>query len=275
MPRLSLKLFNTFEISRDGQMVTGFVSTKVRGLLGYLAVEAAQPHLREELAVLLWPERSHGSARTNLRQALANLRSVLDDEEAEKPLLLITRDYVQFNRAGDYWIDVGRFSELLDSCDSHVHRRATICMSCEQRLTQALALYRGPFLDHFFAGDSDSYDEWSGIVRERLHLRATAGLAQLISYYEQYSAYPKVCNVARRLIELDPWREEAHRALMQALWLSGERATALNQYERCRQALLAELAIEPDAETVALYERIRTCASKAEPQHSLPRQRQS
>ncbi len=38
---------------------------------------------------------------------------------------------------------------------------------------------------------------------------------------------------------------------------SGQRTSALAQYEACRQALADELGIEPDPETTGLYEQIR------------------
>ena len=53
MPRLILSLLGTFQVTLDGQQVTGFKSDKVRALLAYLAVETDRPHRREVLAGLL------------------------------------------------------------------------------------------------------------------------------------------------------------------------------------------------------------------------------
>ena len=63
---------------------------------------------------------------------------------------------------------------------------------------------------------------------------------------------------ASRLLALDPTNEQAHRALMQFHARSGRRDLALRQYEKCRAALKAELGIEPDAPTLALFEDIST-----------------
>mgnify|MGYP000459522714 CR=1 FL=1 len=46
-----------------------------------------------------------------------------------------------------------------------------------------------------------------------------------------------VVNTAQQLLKLDNLREDWHRALMEAYAQLGKRATALEQYERCRQAL--------------------------------------
>jgi hypothetical protein len=61
----------------------------------------------------------------------------------------------------------------------------------------------------------------------------------------------------RRLLALEPWREEAHRYLMLLLARDGQRSAALAQFEICRQMLVDELDVEPGPETITLYEQIR------------------
>ena len=60
----------------------------------------------------------------------------------------------------------------------------------------------------------------------------------------------------QRIIELQPWQEEAHQA-MRLLALAGRRSEALVQFLRCRDLMMRELGAEPGPETVALRERIR------------------
>src|SRR5262249_49563193 len=66
----------------------------------------------------------------------------------------------------------------------------------------------------------------------------------------------------RRLIAFDPTHEGASRALMRALAELGERAQALREYERCRNALRRALDIEPSPETRALANAIRTFSGR-------------
>jgi hypothetical protein len=91
MAHLSLSLLGPFQVTLDGQAVTGFKSNKVRALLAYLAVEAHRPHRREVLAGLLWPDWPDRDALSNLRYALSDLRRVISDRTAEPPFLLIPR----------------------------------------------------------------------------------------------------------------------------------------------------------------------------------------
>ncbi len=113
MARLSLSLLGPLQVTLDRQPVTHFVYDKARALLVYLAVEAGQPHSREVLAGLLWPDLPEAAARTNLRQVLTTLRHAIADHAAQPPFLLITRETIQLNPAGDYALDVTAFTTLL------------------------------------------------------------------------------------------------------------------------------------------------------------------
>jgi predicted ATPase/Tfp pilus assembly protein PilF len=244
-------------VHRDGQAVTSFESAKVRALLAYLAVEADRPHHRDTLAGLLWPEQPSQVARNNLRQALANLRQALGDRSAIPPVLLITRETIQFNRASDHSLDLADFLAQLAACETHQHRRPDACGSCAERLARAVALYKDDFLAGFFLSDSIGFEEWVLLRREDLHQRASAALAILTTYHQRRGNDEQARQYAWRQLELDPWREEAHRQLMRVLLQRGERSAALAQYEACRRILADELGVEPDDETTTLYEQIR------------------
>ena len=106
MGRLEIYLFGSFHVTIDNRPLIDFESDKARALLAYLAVEEDRPHRREALAGLLWSDTPERIARTNLRSALANLRQVLQDHQAQQPFLEVTRQTIQFNRASDAWVDV-------------------------------------------------------------------------------------------------------------------------------------------------------------------------
>src|SRR5512137_1700980 len=119
MPTLHLHLFDEFQVSLDGQPVTSFGYNKVRALLVYLVVERGHLHKRTALAGLLWPDQPETAAHDSLRNALVKLRHAIHDAEADPPYLLVTKDSIQFNLASDHWLDVRRFTDLLDTCHTH------------------------------------------------------------------------------------------------------------------------------------------------------------
>ena len=258
MTNLQISLFGAYQVALDSTPLTEFESVKVRALLAYLAVERTRPHSRDTLAGLFWSEQSDTAARRNLRQALSNLRKTLRDDRAASPFLLVTRSAVQFDPHSSHTLDVARFSNLLETCDRHRHRRLGACGACVRRLEQAVALYRGDFLRGFYIEDSVAFQDWVILTRERYHRQTVQTLSALVDYHEARRDYRTARRYANLQVELDPWREEAHRRLMRLLALSGERSAALMQFTRCRKTLKRELGVPPSPETRVLYERIKT-----------------
>ena len=247
MSRLTLALLGPPQIQLDGQAVH-WTYGKVQALLIYLAVEAHRVHTREHLASLLWPEYPNANARGNLRHALAHLRKTLDDSHAAPPFLYVTRDAVQFNRASNYWLDAEAF----------LRQTTSTCASAEAicRLEEAVRLYQGSFIEGFSPGDTSAFEEWARQVAERLERQVLGALYRLVEGYAARGQLEPACAHARRLLELAPWEEEAHRQLMRLLARNGQRSAALVQYEVCRRLLAEELGVEPAPETIALYEQI-------------------
>ncbi|MBN1975799.1 MAG: PD40 domain-containing protein [Anaerolineae bacterium] len=246
MVRLSLSLLGPFQAALDGEPIVAFESNKVRALLAYLAVEADRPHSREKLAGLLWPERSDQDASANLRYALSNLRAAIENRAASPPFLLVSRQTIQFDPAGDAWVDATAFGELLASPAPSL-----------SDLEQAVNLYGGEFLEGFFVGDSVAFEEWALLKREQLDRQMRSALHHLAAMHEQRGEYERALSYAWRQVELDPWQGQARRQLMRLLALSGQRAAALAQYEAFRRALAEELGVEPGRATTELYEQIR------------------
>ncbi len=252
MPHLALSCFSPFQAALDGERLTRFHSAKAQALLAYLALEADQPHPREKVATLLWPLDSEVSARGSLRQTLYELRKLLGDrDDLDSPFLLVTRQTVQFNRESHHTLDVTEFLSAIR----------------DGKLEQAAALYRGELLAGLSC-ESEPFEEWLRQSRARFHNLAVDVCFKLTDQVLKQGILSQARTYAQRQLALEPWREEAHRQLMTALALSGERSAALAQYETCRRVLADELGVDPDAETTALYEQIK--AGKLRGQRSDP-----
>jgi DNA-binding SARP family transcriptional activator len=109
---------------------------------------------------------------------------------------------------------------------------------------------------YFYVREAPDFEQW--VLVQRAHFREAVlqGLHTLANWHEQQGDLTAAIAHTRRLLTLEPWQEEAHRQLMTRLARSGQRAAALAQFESCRQVLAEELAVEPDAETLALLEAI-------------------
>ena len=270
MARLEIALLGAFQVSKDGDPITQFETDPARALLAYLALHAGTPFRRDTLADMLWPEQARVEALHALRQTLNRLRRAIENE-SNPPYLHVTRQTIQFNVESDYWLDTDAFTGLTDTIPEHAHRRLEACCTCMQQLTQAADLYRGDLLSGFNL-DSLPFQEWLTMEREHLHRQVMEALYQLAACHNQRGEYKQAQHYAHRQLMLEPWREEAHRQLMAALALSGQRSAALAQYEVCRRTLAEELGVEPEKETLFLYERIRdgNLQTSQVPPHNLP-----
>jgi len=255
MTTLELSCLGHVEIKQDGQLVEGFVSAKAQALLIYLAV-TNQSHSRESLTGLFWGDKPENRARANLRKALSNLRQLVGE------YVSTTDQTVAFNHTETYSLDAAAFEAGLAAVETTSPDLFT--------LREAVELYRGDFLAGFSVGGAQPFEEWVLVERERLRRMVIEALQELAVAYTARGEYAAGIEVTNRLLALEPWQEEAHRQLMTLLARSGQRNTALAQYETCRRILAEELGVEPLPETQALYHRLKT-RREATP-HNLPSQ---
>lgn len=259
MGGLQLNLFGKPEVILNGAPITAFESAKSPALLAYLAI-TGQAHSRDTLATLLWGDLPEATAKRNLTKALTNLRQLLE------PYLLIERHSIAFNHQAHATVDAVIFQAAVESS-------ALLKPDNPERdlapLRQAVSLYRGDFLEGFYVKNALEFEEWALGQREYLRELMLQALRRLTEQSARLETNPAIAlDYCRRWLGLEPWQEAAHRQMMLLLARSGQRDAALAQYETCRQVLVEEFGVEPTAETVALYERIK--ASGTLPPHNLP-----
>jgi DNA-binding SARP family transcriptional activator/TolB-like protein len=198
-------------------------------LLLYLGVE--RDVAREEVVAMFWPDRDTARGKHALRQMLYELRQVL----------------------GEAWIDMRRDRIVVSAAVDAVEFESAMEGG---RLTDALALYGGPFL-HGFSLDNRSFEAWADRRRghlARLHRRLQRDhIAALVAAGQADDAL----NAARHWVELDPLDDEAAHTLIERLAAAGQRTAALQYYDNYVRQLDAELEVEPLEETQALVASIR------------------
>lgn len=250
-----LSCFGALRVEDPQRGVLSFHGRKTGALLVYLAVEAGQPHSREMLAGLLWPELPEPDARNNLRVALARLSSALAGGAVQG-----TRHSVQLEPGLDLELDAARFEQLIAETRRHPHPHRSDCVECHPKLIRAIELYRGDFLQDFHLDGCTEFEEWQLVRRERYHLQAVEALADLSDFYENAGDYALAERFARQQIALEPLREEGHRRLMRLLYYQHQRSAALGQFQTCQRLLRQELGVEPEEETLKLYRQIEVAA---------------
>ncbi|MCB8924637.1 MAG: tetratricopeptide repeat protein [Ardenticatenaceae bacterium] len=244
---LTIRCLGGLHIWLADTAVTHFASRKADALLVYLACNP-RPHPRETLATLLWPDNDQTRALANLSVILTSLRKQLDS------YLVAERHTVSFNYERPVVLDVAQFEQAIAQAQPHGGK---ITRTVAAQLQTAVSLYKGDFLAGFNLRGVPEFEAWVLLEQERLRQLMLDALADLITFHQQRGQFSEGIQYAQQLLALDPLQEETHRQLMQLYVLDNQRPAALAQYEQCSTILDEELGVEPDEETVALYEAIR------------------
>ncbi len=240
---LTIQTFGGLTIELDGARVTGFASRKAEALFVYLACQNAEIP-REVAATLLWSDTSQSRALANLSVMLTSLRKQLGD------YLQTTRHTVGLDHERGFVLDVATFV-------SATSMRGELTRSTAAQLAVAVDLYHGDFLIGFSVRHAPEFEGWVVLEQERLRQRLFSALERLTAYFVERGQLRRAITYARQLVQHDALNEEAQRQLIDLLWRDGQQAAAVAQCEACRQVLWEELEVEPEEETVALFEMVQ------------------
>lgn len=203
-------------------------------LLAMLAAAGQNGLRRDKLIAGLWSESPAENARHALEQLLYSVRR-------------------QFPPGGPFeGVDPLRLDpEIIESdvqeFESALRRGAP---------GEAVALYRGPFLDGFFLGDG-GFEEWAEGERRRLAGGYAEALHRLAREAGAERHHTEAIAWWSRLASLDPLSERSALGLARALAQAGDPASALRQAHAYAEHIREELGVAPTPEHAAFVQRIR------------------
>lgn len=244
MSAIRLNLLGEFQcLGSDGNPLAISLA-KEQGILAILALSKDSKCSRSRIIDLLWSSRGEEQGRTSLRQSLYSLKKTFGNNADN--VLQIDRKHIALN-PGRVISDVAQFLELITS-------------SKIEDLENAVPLYKGELLEGLIIRDQ-VWDEWLSLEREGLGSKIAELLGSLIDRYTTESRPQKLIDSGRRLVELDPFQEQGHRALMRGYAETNQRPLALKQFERCQELLRKELNTSPSSETQELLSQIKAGGS--------------
>jgi DNA-binding SARP family transcriptional activator len=216
---MSLQLLGCFRLSVASR--TTHLPLQAQRLIAYLAVSEA-PIPRKPLAERLWPFTSQARAQANLRTALWKVRqeapqSVTVGQEAVELDSGVSVDYRDLVRT-PIWEDLAS-------------------MLSEMRVVAQLRSDLLPGWD----------EEWLMIARERSRQLRMRCLEDLSRFYLGSGNTLAAIEAAFASIEIEPLRESAHLALIEAHVADGNMAEAVHQAARLQDLVRNELGVAPSA----------------------------
>jgi DNA-binding SARP family transcriptional activator len=233
---LGLRTFAFLEFEGTDRPFTGAaVRPRPLALLVMVALAHSRGISRDTLLAYFWPESDSEHARNCLKQTLFTLRRDVDGN-----LFLADRGFLRVNPAV-LTIDVLEFDAAWTRC----------------AYGDAVALYRGPFLDGFHIPYLRELGQWIESERLRLAQRYQASLERLAT--EAYHAGDRSRAVKwwRQLATLDPLSSRIAIEFMRALSSIGERTHALEHARLHERLIRQEFGAPPDAEVTAYAQWLR------------------
>jgi len=236
---IQARLLGKFAIYIRGNEIS-LPAGKVRTLAAYLFWKQGEWIRRDFLRGMLWGDVDQERASGSLPVAFHSLRKVLAD--APSNVLDVCRDGVRISAGRDLRVDVFAFEQQAITSMQTVSGDVA-------SLTEAVALYRGSFLE-------DCNENWCLAERRRLSDIYIRVLRELTNKLYASSLYQAAASYARAWATEDPLDEAAHRNLMRVYMAMGQRSRAIDQFEACRSVLAVEMGISPSPETLNLYKEI-------------------
>jgi DNA-binding SARP family transcriptional activator len=232
---IQCRTLGPIEISVDGNPAPPeLLWRKHLALLIYLARSPRQTRSRDHLIGMLWGDRTESAARHSLSEALRVIRRHVGRDELE-----LSAGQVRLG-PGAVELDVDRLETLTAAGDWGT--------ACE--------LVAGEFLEGFAVPDASEFEDWLTAERELWRGRGVDVLVHRADALCRAGSAQLGSSVATRASSLDPTSEPALRSVLRCLALAGDRAGALELFERF-SARLAEVGVEPSEETLALADRVR------------------
>jgi len=222
-------------------------SARPRELLVYLLMHP-EGRTKEQAGLAFWPDASTAQLRNNFHVTLHRLRKALGNAD----WVTLAGDHYRVDPAVVEEFDVAEFEHDVAEARRALKRQRE---GAAAQLEQALARFRGDFLDGEPAGD------WHLEHRDRLQRLYVDALMELGARLASEERHAKAAEVYRRVLARDELHEEALQALMRCHAALGERSQALRVYQRFADRLQRELEAEPGAETARLFERLQQGAA--------------
>jgi DNA-binding SARP family transcriptional activator len=226
-PHLHIQLLGAFRASYGDDLLETLTSSRLQSFLAYLLLRRGTPQPRQYVSFLFWPDSTESQARTNLRKLLYDLRHALPEPDV---FLQADDQSLRWREDAPLVLDVAAFEAALAEATGEARARTA--------LERAIDLYAGDLLP-------SCYDDWIVPERERLRQRYRAALEQLTQLLEEEGDLSRAAEYASLLLRHDPLHEPGYRRLMRLHAAQGDRAGALQVYQRCVAALEEELGVEP------------------------------
>jgi DNA-binding SARP family transcriptional activator len=195
---------------------------------------------REEISLEFWPDSSVERVRSNFHTTLYRTRRAVGEN-----VIIFKNDLYMINPTLDIWCD----AKQLEILTNQARLLPLSDVRAEDLWRRAVNSYHGDFLASLDA-------RWISAQREiynEMYIEALIGTGNCARARKDYQA---AIRTYRHCLKVDPYREDAHRALMKCYADLGEKNQILIHYKKLEELFEQELGVKPSMQTIELAEKL-------------------
>ncbi len=261
--KLYINTLGEFDIKIDNQSVMqeSGRTYKLYRLFEYFLTFRNKKLLPETIIDNLLSDSESDDPKNMLRTQIFRLRKIIktflpdDFNECKYLNINFTNGYYFLEIGENTIIDVDEFEELINQAD--LEREYNYDMAAEL-YEKALKLYKGLYLS------DNSYEVWLVPTRnyyQRLYLKT---LYKLIDIFKKYNENEKIIALCEKSLLIEPYEENIHTNLMEAMLAQGQQKNAINHYEYSSNLLRKELDTKPSNHFTEMHNKIQNYSLREE-----------
>ncbi|WNS45186.1 response regulator [Paenibacillus sp. MMS20-IR301] len=234
--------FQSIRFEYGGVIIPNFRwrTTKAQELFAYLLHNRNRFVHRDALIELLWPDFPVKKASSLLYTTIYQVRQCLKQGEIDLQISNVS--------AGEgYLLEVKGLHVDVDEWEEGIQRLSLIHSGNVLEHHRLFELYIGDYM-----GDYDFL--WAESERQRLRTIWLHHAMNIGNFYISCNKLAEAVTVYQRIVQMQPYFEQAHFGLMKIYETVGDRPAVESQYNHLSEILLYELGIEPITEITNWYE---------------------
>ncbi|KOA20677.1 transcriptional regulatory protein YehT [Clostridium homopropionicum DSM 5847] len=212
-------------------------TAKTEELFSFLIYHKGEIINKWNLCETLWSSKDPNSAEHNLHNTIYRLKSTLKKFGINHVIQYEAKGYkINLN---DFYCDAFEYENFVDNIvkinDENI-----------EKYEKMITLYKGNLY-----GDKDYI--WGLDWQEKLRNSFSDLIKTAYPYYMEQKNYNKAEEQLKRLLQINPFDEEAHELLQKVYYYMGDRLKLVNHYEQLRNILKRELNIDIKESTKKLH----------------------
>lgn len=222
-------------------------SNKLWMVLAYLLTHRGKQITQDELIEILWADEEIDNPANTLKTLRHRLCSMLDGlgNMPGKEMIRYNHGIYAWNEEVDCMIDIDQFSTYCALAEQEQDSQQKVSY-----YINAIEYYGGDFLPKLAS------EMWVMSTHAYYHAEYLRVVKKCIALLQETKRYYEIITICQKAVVIEPYDEDLHRELIQALVHTGARQSALSHYEKVKELFYQEFGLNLSDELVELYKQI-------------------